>query len=306
MADGSIIIEAKLETAGFMEGLAVLSAGLDAIVLQAQAVAAELAAAFSGGDGVAEGGSFLTAAIEAAQAQGPELAAAMQQAAQQAVEALRSGMDAGLSNSIGSAFAQGAADGISGAAGAVSGAAQAAAAGGVSAAQGTLTASAGHSIGVSFGQGIAGGISSQTGAIAAAAQAAAQAALSAAMAALQIHSPSRAAFEMGVLFDRGFAEGIEDNARLAENGAARMARLATEALAGEHAGVFAASDAGSMGRGEALGASGAQTGGTITIERIEVHTDKLEEGQDWAAAGRAMSDAFARQARYRGAFVFRG
>ena len=89
---------------------------------------------------------------------------------------------------------------------------------------------AAHSAGAALGQGFANGISSQYGAVMRAADRIANAAVSRIRSALRIHSPSKVSYALGGNFGEGFAGGVRDSLRLAEQSAAALSGGAASAL----------------------------------------------------------------------------
>ena len=100
----------------------------------------------------------------------------------------------------------------------------------VLAVQRAMQPSVGAAIGMRFTEGLAQGIRSRMAAVAAAARAVANAASSAARHALDIHSPSRAAEEIGAYFGAGFAEGICGSGQAVSRAAGRLSGIAYRAL----------------------------------------------------------------------------
>lgn len=79
-----------------------------------------------------------------------------------------------------------------------------------------------HSSGVQAGEGLANGLSSMRGAVAAAARTLADAASDALRGALDIHSPSRLTYEIGLLFDEGLTRGLVSGAEAPAEAARRL------------------------------------------------------------------------------------
>ena len=87
-----------------------------------------------------------------------------------------------------------------------------------------------YQAGARAAQGLGQGILAHKETVAAAAQALAQAAADAMRTALQIRSPSRVTREMGLMFDRGFLEGIVQEMPMAEQQSRSLATRAAAAL----------------------------------------------------------------------------
>lgn len=273
MPDGVIRIETEIDETGIIEGLERLA------TVAEDAMAALQASITDGGASVAD--------------------AAAQMAAQ-TVDAAAQVLTAAAGQELGDAFAGGIAQGIDGAQGRLSASASAAAQAAQTAAEAGLSGS--ESLGVRFGEGLAQGISATTGFIQSAARQAAQAAVAAAGAALDIHSPSRVMAQVGQMFGQGFAQGIGGTAGEAGRAARELSSAAASALVGDAAAKISAAQLQLTGNVQvAAGGAAAAGGSQVTIEALHVHTQKLENGQDWEAAGRQLSEAFARSARYTGA-----
>ena len=88
--------------------------------------------------------------------------------------------------------------------------------------QGSVRAAA-YSVGAAISQGMANGISSNSSTAISAASSVAARALSAAKAQLDIHSPSRKFFEVGMYAVLGMAKGFDDNSKTAEKSATNLA-----------------------------------------------------------------------------------
>lgn len=84
--------------------------------------------------------------------------------------------------------------------------------------------------GKNLGAGFARGIASTRSTVLAAADRIASAAVARIRSALRIHSPSKIAWEMGVYFGEGFAEGIAASVHMAETGAGALGASAVHAL----------------------------------------------------------------------------
>lgn len=107
----------------------------------------------------------------------------------------------------------------------------------ISAAKNAMPFSSGASIGRNFGNGIASGIRAAMPTIVAAARDAASSGVNAAKAELVINSPSRKTHdEIGVMFSRGIAGGIKDEAEKQSKVIANAARFITDSAAGVVAG----------------------------------------------------------------------
>ena len=89
---------------------------------------------------------------------------------------------------------------------------------------------AARSAGAALGQGFANGISGKYGAVMRAANRIASAAVNRIRSALQIHSPSKVSYALGGNFGEGFAGGVRDSLRLAEESAAALSGGAVSAL----------------------------------------------------------------------------
>lgn len=290
-------------------------------------------AAFAGALPEAAGRETAGAYIQAAQGgvaeHAPALTAAAGSAAGDAKDAVDSVLCAQEGYAAGSAYIGGVTDAMGAQAGALASAAAGVAQDAIDAAQTVLTHDAGSAVGRHFAQGMASGISGTAGSIAGAAKNAAQGAYEAAMAALDIHSPSRVMRWVGEMFGEGFAQGIEDKrADAAASAEALVGALPGKAfdsldlLMGDESaaklvrGMQAALDSEQLTLcAEAAHRSGvAPTGGgesdaagvTVRIESLYVHTNQMNEAQDWQEAGHALAEAFARQARYRGVVVSGG
>ena len=87
-----------------------------------------------------------------------------------------------------------------------------------------------YQAGARAAQGLGQGILSHRETVAEAARTLAQAAADAMRSALQIHSPSRVTREMGLMFDRGFLEGILQEMPMAEQQSRALATRAAAAL----------------------------------------------------------------------------
>lgn len=107
----------------------------------------------------------------------------------------------------------------------------------ISAAKNAMPFSSGASIGRNFGNGIASGIRAAMPTIVAAARDAASSGVNAAKAELVINSPSRKTHdEIGVMFSRGIASGVKDEAEKQSKVIANAARFITDSAAGVVAG----------------------------------------------------------------------
>lgn len=198
----------------------------------------------------------------------------------------------------------------------------------VDAASDALNHDAGHGIGADFGQGLADGISSKEGTIAEAGRSAAQAAYNAAAEELDINSPSRVMAWVGEMFGEGFAEGIDDTQQEAVERAQAMADGAADALARraelqidfdaealvrkaqaaldrEQLRITAVADAKVGGALYAKGGDAEGGHSSIVIEEIHVHTESLNNEQDWRGVSRAMAEEAERQLRLKGVIMRR-
>ena len=191
-------------------------------------------------------------------------------------EALRS--SAGMSTApeaAGGLMANGFARGIAGGQGLAVGAARALCASARFSDAGAVSAA--QSAGAALGQGFANGISGKYGAVMRAADRIASAAVSRIRSALKIHSPSRVSFALGGFFGEGFAEGVCDSIRLAEEGAAALSAGAATALSPE-GGAARASAAGADGIPGAVRAAVQEAlGGTEIV--IPLYVDGMKLGE---------------------------
>lgn len=172
------------------------------------------------------------------------------------------------------------------------------------AAEGALSAGTGHAVGAQFAAGLADGIASGEGAIARAAEEAARAAYDAAISVLDVHSPSRAMAWVGRMFAEGFAGGIEGAQESAVRAAGGLSAAAAEALSGQAGAAVLrahAQQGASLPATRAERAAATSAGDTqVTIQQLSVNAAQLSQGQDWALAGRRLSESFARKARLKG------
>ena len=92
------------------------------------------------------------------------------------------------------------------------------------------TLASARSAGAALGQGFANGIASKYSAVMSAANRIANAAANRIRSALRIHSPSKVSYALGANFGEGFAGGVRDSLRLAEQSAAALSGGAASAL----------------------------------------------------------------------------
>ena len=192
-----------------------VKAGLESAKTEAAGAGQALAQAADPGKSMTE--VFASAGSEAAGAAAgaltqaaPEVQGAVSTFSEAAVQAFEEHMTAEEGRQIAEAFAGGAAEGIRGGTAALSGAASALGHAAVSALTSALPAGTAAGIGSRFAQGLAEGLRSGAGAVAGAAAALSAGAAQTVRTAWAIHSPSRVAQDMGILFVEGLVRGLSD------------------------------------------------------------------------------------------------
>ena len=136
--------------------------------------------------------------------------------------------------------------------------------------------SAARSAGAALGQGFANGISGKYGAVMRAADRIASAAVNRIRSALRIHSPSKVSYGLGGNFGEGFAGGVRDSLRLAEESAAALSGGAAAAL--EAAPAVGETGSGSEGLTGLVGAAVREALGETQIV-IPLHVDGVKLGE---------------------------